>query len=63
MTEPSFVWVLHHALYDGHSLPLILAAVQKIYMGAEAPTLPSFRGFIKYLARMGENPEGYGRTS
>ncbi|KAK2831892.1 NRPS, partial [Arthroderma sp. PD_2] len=57
--EPSFTWVLHHALYDGHSLPLILEAVEKIYMGAEIPQLLSFHGFIRYLAGVDKNAESY----
>ncbi|KAL4780783.1 hypothetical protein BJX76DRAFT_360501 [Aspergillus varians] len=60
-TEPCFVWVLHHALYDGHSLPLILEAVHKRYVGAERPELQSFRGFIKYLVGMDESSEDYWR--
>ncbi|KAF1937770.1 acetyl-CoA synthetase-like protein, partial [Clathrospora elynae] len=52
--EPSrgkrwFVWTLHHALYDGWTLPLILDAVQKAYNNVGQTTQPNFNGFIQYL--------------
>ncbi|KAF1951517.1 nonribosomal peptide synthase [Byssothecium circinans] len=48
--ERYFAWTLHHALYDGWSLPLILSRVQKIYQAgvSEVPRTPYTR-FIKYL--------------
>ncbi|KAF1935488.1 hypothetical protein EJ02DRAFT_439207 [Clathrospora elynae] len=54
--EPSsgqrwFVWTLHHALYDGWTLPRILDAVQQVYYGEALAKQPDFRGFIKYLCQ------------
>ncbi|KAH9429253.1 hypothetical protein MCOR02_010659 [Pyricularia oryzae] len=52
----SFVWTLHHALYDGWSMPLLLEQVQAAYFESSAspppvPTAP-FQAFIKYIATM-----------
>ncbi|KAJ4354970.1 hypothetical protein N0V95_003349 [Ascochyta clinopodiicola] len=46
-----FVWTIHHALYDGWSLPRILDAVTKTYNGHEAEKQPGFNAFIKYLGQ------------
>ncbi|KKK25307.1 hypothetical protein AOCH_002968 [Aspergillus ochraceoroseus] len=45
-----FVWVIHHALYDGWSIPQILKRVEEIYLGtvAENSTIP-YNLFINYL--------------
>ncbi|KAK2871711.1 NRPS, partial [Arthroderma sp. PD_2] len=46
-----FSWSIHHALYDGWSLPLILQRVESIYHG-QAPAVPksSYADFISYLS-------------
>ncbi|KAK1912672.1 hypothetical protein P3342_004608 [Pyrenophora teres f. teres] len=46
-----FVWTIHHALYDGGSLPLILHAVKQVYSGAVLERQPSFNAFIQYLGQ------------
>lgn len=45
-----FVWTLHHSLYDGWSIYLMLQRVQQIYSegSSKAPQAPYTR-FIKYL--------------
>ncbi|KAL7780538.1 hypothetical protein CFE70_010562 [Pyrenophora teres f. teres 0-1] len=43
------VWTLHHALYDGWSLPQIANLVTEVYHGAEVGKQPGFNTFIKYL--------------
>ncbi|KAK1914246.1 hypothetical protein P3342_007492 [Pyrenophora teres f. teres] len=43
------VWTLHHALYDGWSLPQIANLVTEVYHGAEVGKQPGFNAFIKYL--------------
>lgn len=50
-----FVWTVHHALYDGWSLPLIYDAVSRAYRG-EAITEPrsQFSTFIQYLGEQDE---------
>ncbi|KAI9367781.1 non-ribosomal peptide synthetase [Aspergillus egyptiacus] len=45
-----FVWTLHHALYDGWSMPLILDRVNNVYDGIqEKQTKAEFKAFIKYV--------------
>ncbi|KAF2471494.1 acetyl-CoA synthetase-like protein, partial [Lindgomyces ingoldianus] len=43
------VWTIHHALYDGWSLPRIIDAVTKAYTEGMIEPQPSFHAFIKYL--------------
>jgi hypothetical protein len=46
-----FVWTVHHALYDGYSMDMTLAAVDRAYqtnLGLTLPTLP-FVEFMEYL--------------
>ncbi|KAL7773083.1 hypothetical protein CFE70_003047 [Pyrenophora teres f. teres 0-1] len=50
-----FVWTMHHALYDGWSLPWILHAVKQVYSGAVLERQPSFNAFIQYLSQ--QDPE------
>ncbi|EFQ97050.1 hypothetical protein MGYG_00094 [Nannizzia gypsea CBS 118893] len=51
-----FTWSIHHALYDGWSLPLILQRVESIYRG-QTPQAPksSYADFISYLSTIDEN--------
>ena len=48
-----FVWTLHHALYDGGSLPLMLELVEKLYSGGDDETNAAktvdIRPFVKHL--------------
>ena len=44
-----FVWTVHHALYDGWSLPLVLEMVANAYMSGTTPPRHDFVPFIKYL--------------
>ncbi|KAI9898796.1 hypothetical protein N3K66_007156 [Trichothecium roseum] len=48
-----FVWTLHHALYDGGSLPLTLDFVEKLYSGGDDGTNTAktvdIRPFVKHL--------------
>ncbi|QYT00338.1 hypothetical protein H0G86_007424 [Trichoderma simmonsii] len=44
------VWTVHHALYDGWSLPLILDSVRKAYQGSELNPGPQYQTFINYIA-------------
>lgn len=48
-SKASFVLTMHHALYDGWAMPLVVDRVNKAYQG-EAVTRPAdFKHFIKYL--------------
>jgi amino acid adenylation domain-containing protein len=44
-----FVWTLHHAVFDGWSLPLLEKAVQQAYHGGAPSSLVSFKPFIKHV--------------
>ncbi|KAK1912722.1 hypothetical protein P3342_004658 [Pyrenophora teres f. teres] len=46
-----FAWTIHHALYDGWSLPRILYAVKQVYSGVALERQPSFNAFIQYLGQ------------
>ncbi|KAE8823752.1 hypothetical protein PTNB85_09877 [Pyrenophora teres f. teres] len=46
-----FVWTIHHALYDGWSLPRILHVVKQVYSGVALERQPSFNAFIQYLSQ------------
>lgn len=48
----SFVWTVHHALYDGFSLPHILKAVSSVYEGNALDKQPQFSLFMRYLAQL-----------
>jgi amino acid adenylation domain-containing protein/non-ribosomal peptide synthase protein (TIGR01720 family) len=43
-----FIWTLHHAVYDGSSLPLVLDLVYNIYRGSQPERLTDFRAFIQH---------------
>jgi aryl carrier-like protein len=44
-----FVWTVHHAIYDGWSLPQILQDVEQVYYNAAPNPTIGFNSFIKYL--------------
>jgi amino acid adenylation domain-containing protein/non-ribosomal peptide synthase protein (TIGR01720 family) len=48
-----FVLTIHHALYDGWSLPLIFAAVKAAYDGQPRPIPAPFSTFCQYLKNSG----------
>lgn len=50
-SEKVFVWTIHHAIYDGYSLPLLLQAIRDSYHGHE---LVSFTPFSRYLKGIGD---------
>lgn len=47
--ELYFVWVAHHAIYDGGSMQLVLQSVMETYMTGNTPAPSPFNGFIKYV--------------
>ncbi|KAK5991451.1 Nonribosomal peptide synthetase dtxS1 [Cladobotryum mycophilum] len=44
-----FVWTVHHVLYDGWSMPLVLDAVNRVYQGQTLEPTPQFQAFINYI--------------
>ncbi|KAI9088860.1 hypothetical protein DFS34DRAFT_417935 [Phlyctochytrium arcticum] len=50
------VWTLHHALYDGWSIQLLLDAVQQAYHGTlDTTSLPKFKDFVSAVGE--QDPE------
>ncbi|KAH8672362.1 non-ribosomal peptide synthetase [Ilyonectria robusta] len=49
-----FLWEIHHALYDGWSIPLLLNQVEGAYYNQSTKELQSIAPFIKYIADMDE---------
>lgn len=45
----SFTWTVHHALYDGWSMPLILERLELAYNGTGLQTPPPFQDFVKFI--------------
>jgi NRPS condensation-like uncharacterized protein len=44
-----FVWTIHHSLYDGWSMHLILERVARAYRGLMTTRPVGFKNFIRYL--------------
>ncbi|EGD94907.1 nonribosomal peptide synthetase [Trichophyton tonsurans CBS 112818] len=44
-----FTWEMHHALYDGWSIPLILSDVEHAYYQEPGPELLAMNPYIKYI--------------
>lgn len=44
-----FVWTLHHALYDGWSMPLLMQRLKNIYHGDTIPQSPPLQSFVKHI--------------
>ena len=54
-STPHFVWTVHHALYDGWCLPLILDKVKACYNNgtiSKVPGGPLYSSFMKYLTEV-----------
>ena len=48
-----FVWTIHHALYDGWSMRLILQKVETLYAGVTSPQAgPPYGHFVEYVSNM-----------
>ncbi|KAF5632266.1 non-ribosomal peptide synthetase [Fusarium tjaetaba] len=54
-TGRHFVWTIHHAIYDGWCLPLILDKVKRCYHDDLSPAQlkgPDYSDFVKYLTNL-----------
>jgi amino acid adenylation domain-containing protein/non-ribosomal peptide synthase protein (TIGR01720 family) len=47
-----FILTIHHAVYDGWSMTLLLEQLESVYMGLKKPKIQSFTGFIDYVGRL-----------
>ena len=50
-----FVLTMHHALYDGWSLPLILKVAQQSYYGEVLPRPVPFQRFVKHILEIDQD--------
>lgn len=50
--QAHFIITMHHAVYDGWSMPLVFDRVNRAFSGLETNRPASFRHFIKYLTRL-----------
>ncbi|KAJ5782044.1 hypothetical protein N7457_003818 [Penicillium paradoxum] len=60
-----FVWTLHHAVYDGWSLPLMIDMVNQAYRGIPIkPPKCEFKSFVKYIGEQdNQRTEEYWRKT
>ena len=49
------VWTVHHALYDGWSLPLMLEEVEHVYWGMSRRRQAPFQAFVRHILGMNED--------
>lgn len=47
-----FVWVTHHAVFDGWTVMLVLNALKELYQGNNEPAFTPYSGFVKYASSM-----------
>ena len=58
-----FVWTIHHSIYDGWSVPLILKSVQEVYQHKHTTKAGDFNRFIQYILNIDrELSETYWRS-
>jgi aryl carrier-like protein len=47
-----FVLVMHHAVFDGWSIGLVLGTLSSLYDGGPAPSLEAYAGFASYTSQI-----------
>uniref|UniRef100_A0A8H7NMQ9 Carrier domain-containing protein n=1 Tax=Bionectria ochroleuca TaxID=29856 RepID=A0A8H7NMQ9_BIOOC len=47
----SFIWTVHHALYDGWSMPIVLERLEMAYNGTVLQIPPPFQNFVKFIGQ------------
>ncbi|KND86848.1 Nonribosomal peptide synthetase 8 [Tolypocladium ophioglossoides CBS 100239] len=50
-----FVWTLHHAVFDGWSVNLVLDCLHRLYRGDHVEPLHRYANFIKYTSSIDES--------
>ncbi|KAM3424719.1 hypothetical protein BST61_g6706 [Cercospora zeina] len=53
-TKTYFTWSLHHSIYDGHSMQLLMNALRDAYEGHEIQPLTPYQSFIKHVTATSE---------
>lgn len=46
-TTTMFIWTIHHAIYDGYSLPMLLQVIEEFYLGGNPTPLTPFSHYLK----------------
>lgn len=46
-TDLTFVWTIHHAIYDGYSLPMLLQTIEDFYHGLKPSPFTPFNRYLK----------------
>ncbi|UKZ76547.1 NRPS [Trichoderma virens FT-333] len=47
-----FIWVAHHAIFDGWTMQINLDVLQRVYDQEPLPTLSPFANFVKYVSQL-----------
>ncbi|KAF2175159.1 amino acid adenylation [Zopfia rhizophila CBS 207.26] len=50
--EQYFVWIVHHAIYDGWTMRIIMNTLFQIYEGTNIPAIQPYSGFIKHITNL-----------
>jgi amino acid adenylation domain-containing protein/non-ribosomal peptide synthase protein (TIGR01720 family) len=50
-----FVWTIHHAVYDGWSMPLLLQSLEQAYETGICKVRPRFQHFVKHVEESRKN--------
>jgi amino acid adenylation domain-containing protein len=53
-----FIWSIHHAVFDGWTIRLVLTALHQAYARQEVTPLEPYAGFIQYLQRIDQTAAG-----
>lgn len=57
-----FVWTMHHVLYDGWTMPMLLRDLTKAYLGQDIKTATPFILFIQYVSSNSDRAYEYWKT-
>lgn len=48
----TFIWNIHHAIFDGWSIPLMLKTIENAYRKEEVPSTVPFQNFVQQIMRL-----------
>ncbi|KNG52744.1 nonribosomal peptide synthase [Stemphylium lycopersici] len=48
----TFIWNIHHAIFDGWSIPLMLKTIENAYRKEEVPSTVPFQNFVEQIMRL-----------
>lgn len=49
-----FIWTIHHALYDGWSIPILMGELTQAYYGEVLTPPPPFQSFVSFIQKNDE---------